>query len=54
MNGDAMKPMFSTVKANFYPSQNVSQPKLFESAGLALCGTNCFWLAKEVWFWPLN
>lgn len=27
---------------------------VFQSAGLALCGTNCFWLAKEVWFWPLN
>lgn len=27
---------------------------VFQSAGLALCGTNCFWLAKEVWFWPLD
>lgn len=25
-----------------------------QSAGRALCGTNCFWLAKQVWFWPLQ
>lgn len=25
-----------------------------QSAGRSLCGTSCFWLAKEVWFWPLK
>lgn len=25
-----------------------------QSAGRSLCGTSCFWLAKEIWFWPLK
>ena len=28
-----MKPVFSTVKSNFYPSQNVNQTQLFEELG---------------------
>mgnify|MGYP000710495154 CR=1 FL=1 len=27
---------------------------VYPSAGLRTCGTICFWLANELWFWQLN
>ena len=27
---------------------------VYSASGVRTCGTSCFWLAKEVWFWPLR
>ena len=27
---------------------------VYSAAGVRTCGTSCFWLAKELWFWQLK